>query len=124
MELLEIFEESDPCVVILLTNDFSERQQRLKANVRTSLSSTEKETNLFVVMGCQYGEGGHSIDRYRFRNSCSKRLSKERDPTFCLTATREEVALEACITLANEKRGSTQGSSTADATVHLVIEQL
>ena len=47
VELLEIFEESDPCIVVLLTNDLSEGEQRLKASVRTKSSDIGRENTPF-----------------------------------------------------------------------------
>ena len=72
----------------------------------------------------QDSERRHRIDREGLRDGRSERLSKEGDSSFRFTATREELALEALVTLADEEGRSLQASSTAGASLDLVVEQL
>jgi len=77
VKLLEVFEESDPSVLIFFADNL-----------------TKGEKDLFRVVRSEDSEGGHSVDSERFGNGGGERLGEEGDTTSGFGTRREEFGFQ------------------------------
>jgi len=123
MQLLQIFQKGYSGILVLLADDFAQRKKRLceKETDEDLTRGDLMEAYLFAIMGCQYREGRHSIDRQGRGYICRQRLRKEGNSSFGLAAGWEE--LTALLVLSDKEGRRAKAPATPNPGINLMVQQ-
>ncbi|KAH3665928.1 hypothetical protein OGAPHI_004117 [Ogataea philodendri] len=107
VQLFQVLKQGDSGELIVFSDNLSQREQ-----------------NLFRVVRSEHSEGWHVVNWQWFRNRSSQGLGKERNTSFGLRVSWEELSLKVIVILGNKEGWSSQGTLTFNLRWNLVVKKL